>query len=48
MNPSPPTSPVNEIEILALAGKAMKSMRVKPAKLPAECFPCPFNFPELW
>ena len=47
-NPSAQASPLYEIEIRALAGRAMKSMRVRPVRFPAECFPVLFSFPLVW
>ena len=35
----PAASPPNVIDILALAGKAIKSNRVRPVTLPEECLP---------
>lgn len=45
-NPSAPSSPLNDKLILARAGSAIKSIRVRPAKFPAECLPMPFSLPE--
>jgi hypothetical protein len=35
MNPSAPSSPLYEMEILAAGGRAMKSIMVRPVTLPA-------------
>ena len=48
MNPSPGLSLEKVIDILDLAGRAMKSNRVRPVIFPAECFPTLltlFSFP---
>ena len=48
MNPSPGVSLAKVTDSLALAGKAIKSKRVKPVTFPAECFPIfptRFSFP---
>lgn len=46
-NPSAHCSPLYDIESLALAGKAMKSINVNPVKFPAECLPRLLSFPLL-
>ena len=48
-NPSHFLSPLYDMDILALAGRATKSIIVKPVKCPAECYlPVYLSLPAEW
>lgn len=51
LNPKKPSahcSPLYDIDNLARAGRAIKSIKVNPVKFPAECLPILLSLPLLW